>query len=115
MWEAICGLVFQRGTTQKPANALWVCTHQSEDMETALGNPHIRPNLQVLIWSIGRIDPARACLKPNSQKGLPSWLIGDAYHGRCGDYLPVSHTSHPSKTAIWSKDSCGYPVTSRGT
>ena len=74
MWEAICGLVFQRGTTQKPANALWVCTHQSEDMETALGNPHIRPNLQVLIWSIGRIDPARACLKPNSQKGLPSGL-----------------------------------------
>ena len=72
VWEAICGLVFQRGTTQKPANALWVCTHQSEDMETALGNPHIRPNLQVLIWSIGRIDPARACLKPNSQKGLPS-------------------------------------------
>ena len=32
MWEAICGLVFQRGTTQKPANALWVCTRQPDDM-----------------------------------------------------------------------------------
>ena len=50
MWEAISGLVFQRGTThpptQKPANALWVCTRQPEDMETTLGQVkhHIRPN-----------------------------------------------------------------------
>ena len=36
MWEAISGLVFQRRTThpptQKPANALWVCTRQPDDM-----------------------------------------------------------------------------------